>query len=70
MTDNTTKLLHGFAEQIDNLRMDVMFDGHGDLGALDHANGKDVQFFLLALSHLETAHRLMKLAALEHGDTA
>jgi len=70
MTDNVTKLLHGYAEQIDSLRTDVLFDEHERQGAFDHADGKDVQFFLLAISHLETAHRLMKLAALEHGDAA
>tara|TARA_R110000868_G_scaffold232939_1_gene486656 strand:- start:246 stop:464 length:219 start_codon:yes stop_codon:yes gene_type:complete len=66
MSDETTKTLRAYAEQIDTLRVDMLFDESETQLALDRDNGKAVQFFLLALSHLETAHRLMKLAALEH----
>lgn len=60
-----TQVMQDYAAQIDKVRLDILFDDGGDREAFDRTDGKAAQFFLLAVSHLETAHRFMRLAALE-----
>jgi hypothetical protein len=57
--------LHDYANQIDKLRSDMLFDDEEPMESFGRGDGSAQQFFLLALAQLEAAERMLKIAALE-----